>query len=138
MPIWTRFTAGTFTRSVAGNQGVVCTDDDLFLWVTLDKDDLEERHRYVDHFVDRRTFQWQSQNRDHRGSARGLRYRDSAKHGVAVHLFVREATKQYQRSMPFTYCGPLTFHSWSGDRPITIRWHLDIPLSNMLAERFGT
>jgi hypothetical protein len=33
---------------------------------------------------------------------------------------------------PFVYCGDVTFVSWEGDRPITVRWALPAPVPERL------
>ena len=69
-------------------------------------------------------FQWESQNRTRQGDARGQAIREHAARGIAVHLFVRRASKADGRSAPFVYCGDVRFRDWEGERPITVRWEL--------------
>ncbi len=118
------------------NQGFVVKDRDVFLLVTLDKDDLQEGHKYRDRFLSPTLFEWQSQNRTRRDSAHGELLRDHVKKGVAVHLFVRRSKKRSGRPVGFTYCGEVQFVDWEGDEPITIRWRLAQSLPDRLKHSF--
>lgn len=118
------------------NQGFVVKDRDVFLLVTLDKDDLQEGHNYRDRFLSPTVFEWQSQNRTRRDSAHGELLRDHSKKGVAVHLFVRRSKKRSGRPAGFTYCGEVHFVDWEGDEPVTIRWRLAQSLPDRLKHSF--
>ena len=60
----------TFSQAI-WNAGFVVQDPEVFLLVTLAKEDMNSEHRYVDHFVSDREFAWQSQNRTTRTSKHG-------------------------------------------------------------------
>ena len=47
---------------------------------------------------------------------------------MTVHLFVRRSKRVNAGSAPFLYCGPVEFKEWSGERPITVQWHLPVPV----------
>jgi superfamily II DNA or RNA helicase/diadenosine tetraphosphate (Ap4A) HIT family hydrolase len=119
-------------------QGVVTRGDHTFLFVTLDKSDLPEGHRYGDRFLDRHLFEWQSQNRTGRDMPAGKNFRDHAEKGFTVHLFIRKQAKLEGRGAPFVYCGPVEFVDWEGDQPITIRWRLGEPIPDSLWAAFTT
>jgi hypothetical protein len=110
---------------------------DLFLLVTLEKKGMAAEHQYADKFLDRATFQWESQNRQARHLPSGQLLRDAGRLGKPVHLFVRATAKLGQRAAPFYYCGQLQFDSWEGDKPIRVIWKLRTPLSDHLANRMG-
>jgi hypothetical protein len=95
-----------------------------FLLVTLAKEDMNNEHRYVDHFVSDREFAWQSQNRTTRASKNGQILSNHQVQGKRVHLFVRPTKKTGQKPTPFFYCGEVDFVSWEGDAPISIKWRL--------------
>jgi len=38
---------------------------------------------------------------------------------------------------PFVYCGPVSFESWEGEKPITVRWRLNQELPERLRAEFG-
>jgi superfamily II DNA or RNA helicase/HKD family nuclease len=105
-------------------QGVVKQGNELFLFVTLEKADLPEAHRYGDRFPSRDVFEWQSQNRTRRESNAGKDLKFHAERGITIHLFIRKQPKIEGKGAPFVYCGPLEFIDWEGDQPITVRWRL--------------
>lgn len=106
-------------------QGFVRRDKLTFLLVTLDKTSAAEEHKYQDHFVSATDFQWQSQNRTAQASKDGQSIRDHNQMGIEILLFVRARSKTRDgKACPFTYCGPLDFVSWKGDKPITVKWRL--------------
>jgi hypothetical protein len=126
----------TFKASI-WNTGFVFQQKRMFLMVTLDKENLEERFRYRDHFVGRDVFEWQSQNRTTQGSAVGQAIKNHREQGLEVHLFMRRQSKLDGRASPFVYCGQLEFLDWEGEKPIGVRWRLLTPLSERLQRQFG-
>jgi hypothetical protein len=106
------------------NAGFVVQDPEVFLLVTLAKDDMTAEHRYVDHFVSDREFAWQSQNRTTRASKHGQLLSNHQTQGKRVHLFVRSTKKTGSKPTAFVYCGEVDFVSWEGDAPISIKWKL--------------
>ncbi len=110
------------------NQGFIFKNDRVILLVTLDKSDKAKAHRYEDRFEAPDRFQWQSQNKQHRGGATEQKLARHVERGIPVHLFVRKASKVDGRAAPFFYCGECEFLRWSGDRPITVHWKLKSPV----------
>ena len=106
------------------NAGFVVQDPEVFLLVTLAKEDMNIDHRYVDHFVSDREFTWQSQNRTKRESKHGQILSNHRAQGKRVHLFVRPTKKTGSKPTLFIYCGEVDFVSWEGDAPISITWKL--------------
>ncbi len=106
------------------NAGFVVQDPEVFLLVTLAKDDMNTEHRYVDHFVSDSEFAWQSQRRTTRASKHGQLLSNHRAKGKRVHLFVRPTKKTGSKPTPFIYCGEVDFVSWEGDAPISIKWRL--------------
>jgi superfamily II DNA or RNA helicase len=119
-------------------QGFVRQNNHLFLLVTLHKGGMAAEHQYEDKFLDRRTFEWQSQNRQARDTPSGRMLLDHKKLGLMPLLFVRAAGKVGSRTSPFHYCGDLEFVSWDGDRPITVRWALRNEMPEALYVRLNT
>jgi superfamily II DNA or RNA helicase/HKD family nuclease len=113
-------------------QGVVRRGDEYFLFVTLEKGNLPEQHRYGDRFLSRDLFEWQSQNRTRQDSETGQSFQHHAERGIRIRLFVRKHSKIDGRGAPFVYCGPIAFVDWEGDQPITIRWRLGEPVPDSL------
>ncbi|MFC6015214.1 DUF3427 domain-containing protein [Plantactinospora solaniradicis] len=101
---------------------------DLF-FVTLIK---SEHHyspttMYADRALTDDVFQWDSQSTTSAGSPTGQRYVHHVELGSSVHLFVRE-TKARDGDLgapPYLYAGPMTYTSYTGDRPMRIIWQLD-------------
>jgi superfamily II DNA or RNA helicase/HKD family nuclease/diadenosine tetraphosphate (Ap4A) HIT family hydrolase len=119
------------------NQGFVRQGDHIFFLITLEKDDLQEDHRYKDRFLSTTLFECQTQNRTRRDSTTGELLKNHAARGVPVHLFVRKTKKIYGRAAGFVYCGDVQFVDWEGDEPITIRWRLPEALPERLVRLFG-
>jgi superfamily II DNA or RNA helicase/diadenosine tetraphosphate (Ap4A) HIT family hydrolase len=117
----------TFSQAI-WNAGFVVQDSEVFLLVTLAKEDMNTDHRYVDRFVSDREFAWQSQNRTTRASKHGQILSNHRAQGKRVHLFVRPTKKTGSKPTPFLYCGEVDFVSWEGDAPISIKWQLREPV----------
>jgi hypothetical protein len=90
----------TFSQAI-WNAGFVVQDLEVFLLVTLAKEDMNTDHRYVDHFVSDREFAWQSQNRTTRASKHGQILSNHRAQGKRVHLFVRPTKKTGSKPTPF-------------------------------------
>jgi superfamily II DNA or RNA helicase len=110
------------------NQGFIFKHHTVILLVTLDKSTQAKAHRYEDRFEAPDRFQWQSQNKQHRGGPTEQKLARHGELGIPVHLFVRKTPKVDGRAAPFLYCGECEFLGWDGDRPITIRWKLKSPV----------
>ncbi len=113
----------TFSEAI-WNVGFVVRGSEVFLLVTLEKQDMLTDHRYVDHFLSDREFAWQSQKRTKRASKNGQSLSNHQAEGKRVHLFVRATKKIGSKPAPFIYCGEVDFISWEGDAPISIKWRL--------------
>lgn len=118
------------------NQGFVVQGRDVFLLVTLKKDDLLADHHYEDRFIDDLRFHWQSQNRTIKDSKHG-RIICGEEKGHKIHLFVRMEKKRGVTASPFTYCGDVQFDSWEGEKPISVTWRLRQPVPPRLHQVFG-
>lgn len=119
-------------------QGFVSQGKHVFLFVTLDKTDHDEEFQYRDHFLSPNEFEWQSQNRTTQKSNHGQLIKDHEQLGVAIHLFVRAKAKTREgKGETFLYCGLLDFESWSGEKPITVRWRLRTEVPAPLHQELG-
>jgi len=119
-------------------QGVVRRGSEYFLFVTLEKGNLPEQHRYGDRFLSRDLFEWQSQNRTKQDSETGQNIRLHAERGITIRLFVRKHSKIDGRGAPFVNCGSVEFFDWEGDQPITIRWRLSQSMPESLWTVFSS
>lgn len=117
------------------DSGCVPLDDQRIelLFVTLDKrEGFGESVRYIDYPASPTVFHWQSQNRATLSNATGRRYIDSPSNGWRFHLFVRE-----DKNHPYVALGPATRVTHTGERPISIEWRLDVPLTAEIFRRFS-
>ena len=126
----------TFSQAI-WNAGFVVQDPEIFLLVTLAKEDMSADHRYADHFLSDREFAWQSQNRTKQDSKHGQLLRNHQALGHRVHLFVRPTKKTGSKPTPFIYCGEVDFVSWEGDAPISIKWRLRETVPPQLRSALG-
>jgi hypothetical protein len=109
------------------NSGHVVLNDGKVhvLLVTISKQGKEEDHRYVDHWIDQRTFHWQSQNQTGANDNRGRSIVQHQALGIAIHLFVRSTRLASGKAAPFQYCGPARYISHSGSKPMSVIF--DVP-----------
>ncbi len=99
---------------------------DAFL-VTLQKSeaDFSPSTRYRDYAISPTLFHWESQSTTSVASPTGQRYLSGAS---TVLLFVRQKKTGDFGPLPYTYLGPATYVSHTGDRPIAITWRLATPM----------
>ncbi|GAB3471422.1 hypothetical protein GCM10027398_22020 [Azotobacter salinestris] len=90
------------------------------LLVTLNKQGKADEHRYLDRWVDERTFHWQSQNKTTPEGKRGREIIDHEKRGLSIHLFVRENKLENGKAAPFVYHGPVRYRSHNGSGPMSV------------------
>jgi superfamily II DNA or RNA helicase len=122
----------TFTGAErAGVQHVRGHKADL-AFVTLNKTDahFSPSTMYADTALSPTIFQWESQSRTTSLGETGRRYINHSALGTSFHLFVREWKNdpETKSTMPFMYFGPASYLSHEGDRPMRIKWKLDVPL----------
>ncbi len=103
------------------------------LFVTLDKSEgFDERVQFKDYAISPELFHWQTQNRAGPNNSSGRRYTESSVNGWKFQLFVRE-----DRDAAYVALGPVQLVSHQGDRPISIVWRLDTPLTAELFRKFS-
>lgn len=90
------------------------------LLVTLNKQGHADVHHYVDHWIDEKTFHWQSQNATTPESKRGQQVIQHEKLGFAIHLFVRDQKLQGGKAAPFVYYGKARYRSHTGSSPMSV------------------
>jgi len=116
--------------------GYVFDEDQIFLFVTLNKSGAAAEHQYKDRFLSREVFEWQSQNQQAKDSKAGKLMYGHVEAEVPVRLFVRKTKKVGDKRAPYVYCGEVEFIDWERDKPITVRWRLKEPLIDAMAELF--
>ncbi|WP_093390743.1 DUF3427 domain-containing protein [Rugamonas rubra] len=104
--------------ALASKQAVV-------LLVTINKQGKAVDHRYLDHWIDDKTFHWQSQNSTSPSSKKGMDIIHHVQNGVAIHLFVRETKLENGKGAPFVYQGPVRYLSHTGSSPMSVVFELD-------------
>jgi len=90
------------------------------LLITLSKRGKGQEHRYLDHWIDERTFHWQSQNTTTPSSKKGREIIEHVARGIAIHLFVREEKLAAGKGSPFIYHGQAMYLSHSGSAPMNV------------------
>ena len=94
------------------------------LLVTINKQGRAEDRRYLDHWVDERTFHWQSQASTSPGGKRGREIVDHRALGIQIHLFVRDTKLAGGKAAPFVYHGRVTYRSHTGSQPMSVLFDL--------------
>ena len=101
--------------------------------MTLDKSEgFAERVQYKDYAISPELFHWQTQNRAGPNNSSGRKYIESVSNGWRFQLFVRE-----DRDAAYCAVGPVALVSHEGDRPISITWRLEQPLTAELFRKFS-
>jgi len=90
------------------------------LLVTLNKQGKAEEHRYLDRWVDERTFEWSTQNATTPDSKKGRELIGHEKLGITLHLFVRETKLAGGNAAPFLYCGRARYKTHKGSAPMSV------------------
>jgi superfamily II DNA or RNA helicase/HKD family nuclease len=96
----------------------------IVLLVTVNKQGKEKDHRYLDHWIDERTFHWQSQNSTSPNSKKGQDILEHEVNGVGIHLFVRESKLENGKGAPFVYHGNVKYQSHTGSSPMSVIFKL--------------
>jgi superfamily II DNA or RNA helicase/HKD family nuclease len=106
------------------------------MFVTLDKrSGFHETIAYHDYAVSHELFHWQSQNSAAPSTRMGTQYIQSIgdkPNGWTFQLFVRT-----DQDSPYLACGPATFQSSHGERPMNITWKLAVPLPASAFSQFS-
>lgn len=94
------------------------------LLVTLNKQGKAEQHRYHDHWIDEKTFHWQSQNATAPASKRGQEIIRQGELRTQIHLFVRDTKLIGGKAAPFVYQGKVQYKSHEGSSPMSVTFAL--------------
>lgn len=106
-------------------------DDELALFITLDKSGYSGEHRYEDAFESPSRLRWQSQTRASPDNAWGQKHIEGGPDRRPHHLFVRSA-----KGDKFVYCGQVRYLDHESANPMTVWWELLDPLPPELYEDF--
>lgn len=96
--------------------------DAFFITLKKSEADYSPTTMYADYPISRDLFHWESQSTTSTSSKTGQRYLTGAS---TVLLFVRHEAKADFGTSPYTFMGPATYVSHSGERPIAITWKLE-------------
>lgn len=95
--------------------------DAFFITLKKSEADYSPTTMYADYPVSRELFHWESQSTTSTSSKTGQRYLSGTS---TVLLFVRHEPKDEFGTAPYTFMGPATYVTHSGERPIAITWKL--------------
>ncbi len=103
------------------------------LFVTLDKSEgYHDRIAYHDYAISAEHFHWQTQNSAGPDTMSGRRYLESPGNGWQFQLFVRARKGDAYRA-----CGRVSLERAEGDRPMSLIWRLEVPLTARLFREFS-
>ncbi len=105
----------------------------LFVTLHKDEEDFSASTMYRDYAIAPDRFHWESQSRTRPDDTKGQRHVRHAEQGVTPLLFVRHTRKDDRgETTPFAFLGPLRLLSHQGERPMSIEWALEHPMSEAL------
>ncbi|MBI5830808.1 MAG: DUF3427 domain-containing protein [Armatimonadetes bacterium] len=103
--------------------------DALFVTLLKAKTDYSPTTMYEDYAISDRLFHWQSQSTTASSSETGQRYIKHKSLGYTPLLFVRERKSLPSgQASPYAFLGAADYVSHTGDRPMSIIWHLQTPM----------
>ncbi|MEO8117935.1 MAG: DUF3427 domain-containing protein [Rhodoferax sp.] len=126
--------ANSFVRPLSDGGCLPLEENKIeILFVTLDKSEgFAEHVQYKDYSISPELFHWQTQNKAGANNMSGRRYIESPGNGWTFQLFVRE-----NNDVAYVAVGPVQLASHEGDRPISITWRLDSPLTAELFRKMS-
>jgi superfamily II DNA or RNA helicase/HKD family nuclease len=112
------------------NTGVLWFDTHGVILMKLDTSTAKTEHQYENHFIDRSSIAWTSQNQMTPSNTTGRRVLDHAVEGRALHLFVQRGSHDLA-----VYLGTVTVQSHQGSAPMSVTFALsrEVP-SEIFAE----
>lgn len=110
------FQEGVLHTTVAGEEV-----DAFFVTLTKSEADYSPSTLYRDYPISPTLFHWESQSTTRAESPTGQRYRDGTSN---VLLFVRHERQGEFGTEPYTFLGPATYVSHTGEKPMAITWRL--------------
>ena len=119
-------------------QGVLRIDKDYFLFVDLLKHEVKESIDYKDTFIDKKYFQWESQNKTTQSSIPGQNFINHIELGYSLHLFVRKNKVEDGVIQGYTYFGKVITKDYTGNKPIRFRFELEDEVPESIYYRFET
>lgn len=101
-------------------------------FVTFEKTEklFSESTMYRDFLSSRTKLHWESQSNTAQETPTGQNYIHHQSQGYTILFFARFRKSVGKLTSPFTYLGPATFVSATGDRPIEMVWELSNPVTH--------
>ncbi len=114
---------GSFAQGVARSEEL--NIDALLITLEKDEKDFSPTIRYKDYARSSTLFHWESQNNTGENSPTGLRYRQHAKRGSHILLFLRRYNEtDIGKAQPWMLLGPADYVEHKGSKPMGIVWKL--------------
>ena len=118
-------------------RGLITNGNNYFLYIDLHKeDDIIESINYQDKFINKRVFQWQTQNNTSQGSDRDKNIIFNRDRDINLHLFIRKYKEIDGSVEPYIYIGKGHTFSYSGEKPITVHMKLEHEIPQWLYNEF--
>ncbi|GAA4015850.1 DUF3427 domain-containing protein [Actimicrobium antarcticum] len=95
------------------------------LLVTLNKQGKAKDHRFLDYWIDGKTFHWQSQSATTPHSSKGKQIIGHEALGISIHLFIRENKLENGKAARFVYYGLVRYSSHLGSSPMSVIFDVD-------------
>jgi hypothetical protein len=131
------FGIGSAARTPQWREGVYYAQDahaDLLAF-TLDKSsgNFSPTTRYQDYAISPTLIHWESQSTTKADSPTGLRYQQHGARNHSIFLFTRLRADE----RAFWFLGPARYRNHRGERPMSVTWELDTPLSGDMYSMFA-
>lgn len=102
---------------------------DYYLMITLEKGEVKESINYKDHFIDTKTFQWESPNNTREMGETGQNLIHHKSRGFNIHLFVKKGGRNSEiYSKELVYVGKVDYVSHENEKPIRFIFNLQTPV----------
>jgi superfamily II DNA or RNA helicase len=111
------------------NAGILWFENEGVIIVKLDTSGAKTEHQYTNHFIDRSTFLWTSQNQMAPTNAAGKRVLEHKAGGRRLHLFVKEGSHDLS-----VYVGLATVRGFKGSSPMSVTLQLGAVPGQVFAE----
>lgn len=121
---------GRFKNLVNIREGIASNGNNIYLFVNLIKGKVNESIDYKDEFIDRKTFQWESQNKTTQHGKTGQELINHKEKGINIHLFVKKGGKKTDLyTNKLIYLGTVDATDPKGEKPIRfiLKLHNEVP-----------
>jgi hypothetical protein len=116
--------------------GILPYDNDYYLFVNLNKENVRKSIDFKDYFIDNKTFHWESPGATPKHSIVAHRLRNHKQLDVKIHLFVRKNKTEDKLIQGFYYFGKLNYVSDESEKPIKFIFELERSVPNKIYPKF--